>query len=58
MARMVFRDRAALHTTMTEAPTASYVLDGHRVPAGWLWRRFARPHASDAERRSGGSRVR
>jgi voltage-gated potassium channel len=45
------RDRAALHTTMTEEPTASYVLDGRRVPAGWLWRRFTRAPASRPERR-------
>ena len=36
------RDRAALHSTMTEDPTASYVLDGRRVPAGWLWRKFTK----------------
>jgi voltage-gated potassium channel len=41
------RDRAALHTTLTEDPTASYVLDGRRVPAGWVWRRLSSP---DAER--------
>jgi hypothetical protein len=27
---------------MTEVPTASYVLDGRRVPSGWLWRRITR----------------
>jgi len=36
------RDRAALVTTMTEVPTASYVLDGRRLPASWVWRRLAR----------------
>ena len=36
------RDRAALHSTMTEDPTASYVLDGRRGPAGWLWRKFTK----------------
>jgi voltage-gated potassium channel len=40
------RDKAALHTTLTEAPTASYVLDGRRVAAGWIWRRFARADAA------------
>lgn len=35
------RDRAALRTTMSEVPTAAYVLDGRRVPSGWVWRRFA-----------------
>jgi Trk K+ transport system NAD-binding subunit len=35
------RDRAALTTTMTEGSTASYVLDGVRVPSGWVWRRLA-----------------
>ena len=38
------RDRAALHTTLTEGPTASYVIDGLRVPSSWLWRRFSHPH--------------
>lgn len=52
------RDMAALHTTMTEAPTVSYVLDGRPVAAGWLWRRFSKPGAADAERRSDGNRVR
>lgn len=32
--------RAALDTTLTEIPTASYVIDGRRVPASWLWRRL------------------
>jgi hypothetical protein len=36
------RDRAALNTTMTEVFTASYVIDGLRVPSSWVWRRFAR----------------
>jgi voltage-gated potassium channel len=36
------RARSALRTTMTEVPTASYVLDGRRVPSGWLWRRITR----------------
>ena len=36
------RDRASLETTLTELYTASYVIDGRRVPSGWLWRRFAR----------------
>jgi len=35
------RDRAALDMTMTDAATASYVIDGIRVPSGWVWRRFA-----------------
>lgn len=34
------RARAALHTTLTEVPTASYVVEGRRVPAGWVWRRL------------------
>jgi voltage-gated potassium channel len=42
------RDRAALKTTMTDVSTASYVVDGRRVPSSWLWRRFAAP-ASDGE---------
>jgi Trk K+ transport system NAD-binding subunit len=44
------RDRAALTTTMTETPTASYVLDGRRVPTGWLWRRFAKVDSAGAAR--------
>ncbi|HYO41028.1 MAG TPA: NAD-binding protein [Nocardioidaceae bacterium] len=36
------RARAALDTTMTEEPTASYVLDGRRAAASWVWRRFSR----------------
>jgi voltage-gated potassium channel len=36
------RDRAALDTTMTEAFTASYAIDGRRVPSSWVWRRLAR----------------
>jgi Trk K+ transport system NAD-binding subunit len=44
------RDQAALNTTMTELPTASYVLDGRRVPAGWLWRRFTKVDAAGASR--------
>ena len=34
------RDKAALRTTMTEASTAAYVLDGRRVPTSWVWRWF------------------
>ena len=35
--------RAALHLTFTDLPTASYVVDGLRVPSSWIWRRLARP---------------
>jgi voltage-gated potassium channel len=35
------RHQAALHTTMSEGPTAAYVVEGRRVPAGWLWRSVA-----------------
>jgi Trk K+ transport system NAD-binding subunit len=35
------RAQAALHTTLTEVPTASYVIDGRRVPSGWVWRRLS-----------------
>ena len=35
------RDQAALRTTMTEVPTAAYVVDGRRVPSSWVWRRLA-----------------
>jgi hypothetical protein len=40
------RDRAALTTTLTEVSTASYVLDGVRVPSGWVWRRLTRVDSS------------
>lgn len=43
------RDQAALTTTMTEVPTASYVIDGRRVPSSWIWRRFA--HVDSAGRK-------
>jgi Trk K+ transport system NAD-binding subunit len=35
------RDRAALQSTLTEVPTASYVIDGRSVPSSWVWRRLA-----------------
>jgi hypothetical protein len=44
------RDKAALHTTMTEASTASYVLDGRRVPASWIWRWFTPAGEADTLR--------
>ena len=34
------RDRAALDSTMTQAPVAAYVLEGRRVPTSWVLRRF------------------
>lgn len=34
------RAQAALNTTLTEEPTATYVLDGRRVPTSWVWRRL------------------
>jgi len=43
------RDQAALTSTMTEYPTATYVLDGRRVPTGWLWRRLTRFDATGGE---------
>jgi hypothetical protein len=36
------RDRAALDTTLTETATASYVINGVRVPSSWVWRRLTR----------------
>jgi voltage-gated potassium channel len=33
-------DRAALENTLTQAPSASYVLENRRVPASWVLRRF------------------
>ena len=44
------RDRAALNTTMSEVFTASYVIDGLRVPSSWVWRRFARPDSAGRPR--------
>jgi voltage-gated potassium channel len=41
--------RAALNTTLTEVPTASYVIDGRRVPSSWVWRRLS--HVDSAGRR-------
>jgi voltage-gated potassium channel len=49
------RDRAALHTTLTEDPTASYVLDGRRVPASWVWRRLRSTEGADKARAGDGS---
>lgn len=39
------RDRAALSMTMTDDPTAAYVVDGVRVPTSWVWRLVTRPPA-------------
>jgi hypothetical protein len=50
------RDRAALHSTLTEDPTASYVIDGRRAPASWVWRRLSRSDSADKPR-SGDSMV-
>ena len=36
------RAGAALNTTLTEVATASYVIDGRRVPSSWVWRRLSR----------------
>jgi voltage-gated potassium channel len=33
-------DRAALENTLTQSPSASYVLENRRVPASWVLRRF------------------
>jgi hypothetical protein len=44
------RDQAALTTTMTEVPTASYVIDGRRVPSSWIWRRFTHVDSAGRER--------
>jgi Trk K+ transport system NAD-binding subunit len=44
------RDRAALDTTLTEEPTASYVIDGRRVPAGWVWRRLTHSETAGTQR--------
>jgi voltage-gated potassium channel len=44
------RARSALRTTMTEVPTASYVLDGRRVPSSWIWRRITHLDAAGNSR--------
>jgi voltage-gated potassium channel len=44
------RARAALQTTLTEVPTASYVVDGRRVPSGWVWRRLTHVDAAGRPR--------
>lgn len=33
-------DQAALRRTLTEEPSAAYVLDGRHVPVSWVWRRL------------------
>jgi Trk K+ transport system NAD-binding subunit len=38
--------QAALTATLTEEPTAAYVLEGRHVPSSWVWRRLARPRPS------------
>jgi voltage-gated potassium channel len=42
------RTRAALDMTLTDAATASYVIDGIRLPTTWIWRLLAR--SGDGER--------
>ncbi len=49
------RDKAALHTTMTEASTASYVLDGRRLPVSWVWRWFTNVDEAGKARRNANS---
>ena len=49
------RDKAALRTTMTEASTAAYVLDGRRVPTSWIWRWFTT--ADEASRLRNGAKA-
>ena len=46
------RDKAALHSTMTEASTAAYVLDGRRLPVSWVWRWFTRAGEAGEARRN------
>ena len=36
------RARGALELTLTDPTTAAYVIDGRRVPSGWVWRRLSR----------------
>jgi len=36
------RARAALDLTKSDVFTASYVIEGRRVPSSWVWRRFGR----------------
>jgi hypothetical protein len=44
------RARSALATTLTEVPTASYVVDGRRVPSSWVFRRLARVDSAGRRR--------
>jgi Trk K+ transport system NAD-binding subunit len=44
------RDRAALDATLTKDPTATYVLDGRRVPTSWVWRRLTSTQAAGTGR--------
>jgi voltage-gated potassium channel len=44
------RAEAALALTMTDVPTASYVIDGRRVPSSWVWRRIARVDSAGRQR--------
>ena len=46
------RDKAALNTTMTEASTASYVLDGRHLPVSWAWRWFSKADEAGKARRN------
>jgi voltage-gated potassium channel len=44
------RARSALATTLTEVPTASYVVNGRRVPSSWVFRRLARVDSAGRRR--------
>jgi voltage-gated potassium channel len=41
------QDRAALESTMTQPPVATYVVEGRQVPASWVLRRFAGAQGRD-----------
>ena len=46
------RARASLELTLTDEPTAAYVLEDRFAPSSWVWRRIARRSAGrrDVER--------
>jgi hypothetical protein len=47
------RDQRLLESVLTDRSTASYVLEGRFVPAGWIWRRFSSGRRSRSAVRSG-----
>ena len=43
------RARGALELTLSDPTTAAYVIDGRRVPSGWVWRRLSRADSWTSE---------